>query len=427
MRNELAGRRRYLQLLGAGTIPFVAGCSTFERDNRSDTFIDEGDWPLSQHDTMNTNHNAKASSFVERPAVRWRASVSEESERDGRPQPVVSSGTVYVGGNSVTAYDLQSGNRTWRHEAKGRFYSPSIVGGRLYVTKWDAGRLDVESYDVNNEEPIWNMTIRSSGARRPTSCMVTRDLIVLATRGSVYGVDVNSRDHKWTVAVDSHRPVRIARDRINLFYTSNSRLQSIDVSAGRIESLIGRGFDRRWTQKLQLPLQGAPVGVRDRILVNTSPFVPNHDLNNGVLYSVDVDRGEIQWKIETGAYGFSPAIKDSKTFVATGWHTNWETTKGTHSGEYKTVVQSVDIETGELDWRREISNHGIRGSPVVAANTVLASMYDHRSERDFILGFDAENGEVLWRLQIGHRVDSLAVTGDKIITGGADGTVSCLG
>ena len=155
----------------------------------------------------------------------------------------------------------------------------------------------------------------------------------------------------------------------------------------------------------------ASAGVsRRRPPVFSSPAVAGSTLfigsDDGFLYALDADSGELRWRFEAGREIFSsPSVADGTVFV------------GAHTG----FVYTLDADTGALTWQTQI------GGPVFSSPALLTDQLLIGSGDEHLYALAREDGAVQWRAQVGERVwTSPAVVGSRVYFGSHDGAIYAL-
>jgi outer membrane protein assembly factor BamB len=133
-------------------------------------------------------------------------------------------------------------------------------------------------------------------------------------------------------------------------------------------------------------------------LVTTPTIVGNSVLVAGfgsTLYSVDLEDGSEQW-----------------SFVVKHWI--WGeplVTSGTaYFGDFDGVLHAVTVSDGSEDWSISLDKGPIRGSPVLAAGTLIVG-----TDQGWLIGIDQNSQEIVWQRDVGTHLNAdMLVDGSNV-------------
>jgi outer membrane protein assembly factor BamB len=149
----------------------------------------------------------------------------------------------------------------------------------------------------------------------------------------------------------------------------------------------------------------SPTLIRDKIYVGSFNFSGGP----GQLYCIDEDNGEVLWKspISSSIYFSSPSVTENRVYVGTMGLYN----SSTLQWKEPYGLFCFDATSGQELWYFPV-NGSVGSSPTIVGDTVVFTSKD-----GYIYCLNAENGELVWKKNIGSSVSSPAVRQDKIYVG----------
>ncbi|WP_263166716.1 serine/threonine-protein kinase [Streptomyces sp. SCSIO ZS0520] len=143
--------------------------------------------------------------------------------------PTVAAGLVFVPGDELRAYDVESGQERWKLSPRGRrgFKNPVAVDGVLYVRDLDRGLWAVDPAEGSR---IWlNEDAGDSGAE---SDVVVHGGHLYASgmdRSGVVALDRKTGEHRWTYgdSADTIEPWRLTRSGARLLATHGTEIYAL--------------------------------------------------------------------------------------------------------------------------------------------------------------------------------------------------------
>lgn len=255
------------------------------------------------------------------PAGRWDVWASS---------PVVSGGTVVIGGADglVYALDLGTGRIRWAARTGGRVRAtPAIADGMVIVGSWD-GR--VYALDLASGAERWvhrtigdTLDSRAFGFDRraiQSSVAVADGGVYVGSRdGGLYALDLRTGARRWRATHRGSWVVASPVVRNGTVYVGSSDgqfVQAVDAATGA----------ERWRFETRANALASPLLVGDLLIIGTEA----NDAPWGDLLALEAGTGQLRWRLrlEEAIYS-SPVAADSLLYV------------GTDAGELLAIGQTV--------------------------------------------------------------------------------------
>jgi len=312
----------------------------------------------------------------------------------------------------------------------------AVTGGPI-----DASTIDeleeVWTYDVPGDATFGNLTTNP--------VVVDGQVFVGALDGSTHVVDLDDGEEVWSVArsLSIFGPAGVAVGWGKVYGISTATT----VAAHGIED-----GEIVWERDLEVApgnqIDIAPNLIGDCVLVSTQALAAG---SRGTLYALDEADGEIVWQFETvpddfwgnpdlnhgGGAWYPPAIDEETGMSYWGTSNPWPSpgNQGFPAGAsrpgdnlYTNSLLAID-RGGERQWHHQVFPHDIWDRDMVLAQLVELDGGDkvvtHTGKGGRVLGYDAENGEVRWDIEVGmHDNDDLTTfTGEITVLPGVLGGV----
>ncbi|EIC20088.1 outer membrane protein assembly factor BamB [Thiorhodovibrio frisius] len=270
--------------------------------------------------------------------------------------------------------------------------------GRLYVAD---GRGQVAVLSQNDGRVIWE---RDTDLRLSGGPEVVGDLLVLGTSdGELIGLSAQDGRERWRAQLSSEilSTPRIAGEQV-IVHTIDDSVYALSASDGK----------ELWRYSYPAPVltlhgSSSPIIVNDNAIVGIA---------GGRLVSLELEHGAPNWELTvTPASGRSeleriadldvdPVVVGDIAYVAT----------------YNGDLAAVDIVTGAVLWRRELSAYA-----GLAADEGRLFVTD---SSDILWGATTADGSGLWKQDAlkYRRLTAPAILGDKLVVGDIDGWVHWL-
>ncbi|WP_336003084.1 PQQ-binding-like beta-propeller repeat protein [Halorientalis halophila] len=386
-------------LSGLGALGIGAGALVAAGDDD----FDGSDWPMYRHDAAGTAHAPDASVPREQPTELW----THEFESLGftTPAPILHDGRVFVARQSLTAFDVESGDRVFRigseNNATEFLSTPAVASARAYVTPSlvaaSEDGLRAVGIDGGPDLPVVDggaLSQRWSTGQQPDESILTSmgfgggwqsPPVAAAERvftvdDGIVAVEASSGSIQWRTTFDAlaARPAVV-----------DGRLFTVAYDGSLSEYAVADGT-QRWTAPTPAVRQ-----ERQPTVANGSVYLAHE---TGVT-AFDPDGGDERWTRgqPVGEYGryVTPPSVTSDAVYAVG--------SGLLDDETDGLI-ALDAATGDRLWDASLS--GIsedEDGPAVAGDVVLQP--DNHSLR----AFDAATGDPLWQIQRDAQVSQPAV------------------
>jgi outer membrane protein assembly factor BamB len=200
------------------------------------------------------------------------------------------------------------------------------------------------------------------------------------------------RSQKPYVGIES--TVAIAGDKL-IAGTGNGKVLILNKHNGDLLAQFESGDDTDSSPVVDLSDSSFYIGVEK-----------DFSENDGGLYKLSL-AGEVKWFFPTGRNGvFSTPAIDSSRVIVTG-----------DDG----YLYSLDKQSGELQWKRRLLD-GSWSSPILIRNRMIAADY-----AGYLYGIDAFSGKILWKKKLGNYIVASPVLWQgTILVGTRDGFVYAL-
>lgn len=351
--------------------------------------------------------------------IQWRHSMIDAAWIDGnryhadvyagqyQTSPVVVNDVVYIGGPDgfLNAHDVDTGQRLWRFEARGRISAtPRVAEGKVFVGQ-NARYMEYYAIDQNTGKPIW--TIDNLGWASVGATGYHNGRIFIGTvSGWLYGIDASNGTIKWRhqssmprkgfyphPATDDTKVYTGSHD--GRYYACNqtdgSVAWSVDTSAIPDSSSGGNPDSAGmvlWKDHVYVQKRGSRIAALDRDTgeevwewIQPANYLQNgtvaaHDdkifgsvvrLVTGIPYFAriyafdDVDHGGGElWSYDDAGGGgglTAPVVADGKLIF------------GSSAGVFMTCVNP---DNGELMWRCYVGGPMEEGVPALYGNKVFS-------------------------------------------------------
>lgn len=262
----------------------------------------------------------------------------------------------------------------WMHnteKTRNDFSSSSImIDGILYST---TSLGEVYAIDSKTGEPLWNVTI----GENPTYPVLSNDYLYIGTADGLKKLDLG-----WMTVGEKKigkiisRPV-IANDKL---FVGNEKGDLYCYDA-----LLG---DEKWH-----------IYLNDEIYISNAWDNKIFVSSGKVIYSVNVESGNIEWSFETDG------MITSRAFAHEG---------NVYFGSWDTYFYILDALSGDLNWRFE-TGWGIDSTAVVSDSKIFFGSNDNN-----FYALDIKNGSMLWFFTCNSGIHSSPVVNDNFVFFGSD-------
>lgn len=157
-----------------------------------------------------------------------------------------------------------------------------------------------------------------------------------------------------------------------------------------------------------------PAVTGGKIFVTSHAGYEDPDVQYGGLHALDTETGEMVWQKTPDDYG-SPDVEWLGTpLVADGvLYISHLTNARANPDEQQTVIDAIDPETGEVQWRTDAS---YRTYAELYADGTLYGMQTHTDAKNELVAWDAADGSTLWHTTVEDGVNfaDSALEGERI-------------
>ncbi len=375
--------RRRVLAVGAAVLGGLAGCSSRAAG---------GDWPTWRHDAQRTSQTGASGPAEGR--VRWRSGFASRLA-----PPVVQGDRVVVGGDRMAVYGVstEDGGIAWEHSLfNGSQAAATIRDETVFVP----ARTGLHAYELGGGEAVWEVLYPAPGtgwsyhtpavagetlyagatAFRYNSDSDSERFEYLRDRDSLTGaLDAGTGDEQWQVSTgpqgtSSFIPA-VADGRV---FVGRDQVYALDAESG----------EESWTfADPAVPAWGDPAVANDLVFV---PGERDSGGSGGVLFALDAATGEERWRVTGRRQVAPPAVVDDTVSVA---------------GEQ---LRALDIETGEVVWRRD-DDWIVAVPPAVAGGTIYLA-----TATGGLYALGLADGSVEWTLSLSAGLTGPAIADDGL-------------
>jgi outer membrane protein assembly factor BamB len=227
--------------------------------------------------------------------------------------------------------------------------------------------------------------------------VVDDTLYVGCTDHSVYALDAETGDERWSYATDNRVEATpaVADDTVYV--------GSYDMHVYAVGAETG---DERWARELGGLVRGSPTVADDTVYVGVgchnlacAPFAEEAGVRGvGWIYALDAASGETRWRYDVGNEVVSTPATDGETVYV---------------GASDETLYALDATTGEPRWTYGVGDM-VWSSPALAFGTVYFADWD-----GLVHAVDAASGERLWFADTAANYisGSVAVDGEAVYVG----------
>ena len=351
------------------------------------------DWPNFRKDSL---HTARVDELFQPPlSVKWKFKAQGKIVSS----PAVIDGRVYIGSrdNNLYALDKDTGTLLWKFKTGGWVdSSPALNKGKVYFSSKDG---NLYCLDADKGSLIWKYQTKGADCSSP----VLGDNKVFSASGFpnkfIYAVNAENGEEVWR------------KDTQQMVYSSPALSKDkvyIGSNDGNIYCLDKDKGDILWKYHTTGGVYfSSPAIEGGRLYIATGNF-------DWSVYALDLESGKLIWKyvIEdkkpTPNYVSSPALGDGKIFIVAGYTQQY--------------LYCLDSKSGKLIWKKELSSAsrlGFSSSPVVTQDTVYVASAEGK-----LKAFEIATGRLVWEYDLGEDVlSSLAISEGMLFIATFNGTL----
>jgi outer membrane protein assembly factor BamB len=277
-------------------------------------------------------------------------------------------------------------HRQWEYDAGAGFgppSSPAVAEGKAFVANLQG---EIHVVDIATGQGTGTFDFGSAIAGTPSLANGLIYFGLAHDEESVLCYEVQNAEVRWKAKAGDVEAAPLLLGNTLFVTTMNGRLVALDAFDGT----------ERWAYTV--PARGALTGIR------SSPASDGQNVffgcDDGSMYAVSADRGELRWSAATGASVVAtPAVSGGSVFV----------------GSLDGTFYAFDAASGAVLWNTRL------GSKIYGAQAVdEAAVYVGASGRS-VVSLDRRTGEIRWRTAVGGLVDAAPLlSGPVVYIGAAD-------
>ncbi len=333
----------------------------------------------------------------------WSNKVGEGAdERRLDLVPAIQGGRLYVADaeGTVFAMNAATGNVLWQRETGLPFSGGPEVDGRYIVL--GSGNGDLVALNIQDGTPLWNARVDSEVLSVPR--IAGSSVVVHTLHDSVYAFDLTSGDQRWKYIFPA--PILTLRGSSSPAITGDSAI--VGISGGKLLNLELETGVPLWETTVTPPhgrseLERIADLDADPVIVDGIVYVATY---NGDLAAVDLSTGAVLWRRELSAHAGITA-ESGMLYV-------------TDSDD---VVWAASPQDGTGTWKQEALKYRRLTAPAVLGNLVVVGDLD-----GYLHWLDRRDGRIVAsdRVAGGPITARPQVSGGKLYVYGDDGTVAAL-
>lgn len=330
----------------------------------------------------------------------WRNSTSGNTTIYSLLGPTNYDNVIYAAGRSgqVKAIDLSSGNTLWNIDlSKNTLFSSQkalLSGGVSADDKYvyiGSERAAVYALNRDNGALVWEKNVKGEVLARPVS---SEDKVIIHTaNGQLQGLNRDTGEELWDVSFD----VPALSLRGNSTPTIAHGAAIVGDDNGKVNAYFIKDGQLIWQQRISQPSGSTEIAKLNDI--DTTPVVEGGLVYavgyNGDFVAIDLSNGQVVWHKELGST-HSFAVDNNKIFVVdqddnvqalakNGGAVLWKQADFLHRqltdpviyqnyivvGDFEGYLYWLDIETGNLVAKTEVSSSGLISKPLVVDNKLI--------------------------------------------------------
>ena len=324
--------------------------------------------------------------------VAWRADAGKGTDRKSAisTPPVTDSSTVYVidAGQTIRAFDLNSGSRTWsqelssgqRRDKTGNGSGIAVEDGTLVVA---SGFGFVAALDASNGSELWRTDMTTPMTGSPT--IKNGKVFATSNNNEVFAFDLSTGDILWSDQA-------IAETARVLGSPSPAAVEDLVVapfSSGEVIAYLATNGRRLWTDALSRAGRFTPISAIND--VSSRPVLSAGIVfaasQSGLLTGIDGRSGNRVWVQPVGSVQ-APAVAGDYLFLAST----------------EAQIVALQARTGGVFWVTQLDeyenaekrkNKITYSGPLIASNRIVVASSDGE-----LIGLDPQTGSEVSRLNL---------------------------
>lgn len=379
----------YTKILWLGFILiFIAnGCSTI----RVEKYIkpQPGDWTMYGGNCFRTNFSDREIIPPLKPVWEYDATAafSEYSL-------VVADSVIFIGNlkGELHLVDAVNGKKISKQKFSEALSGAPIVDANVLYLPINNGNVNLGEFDLSTGKFNWKLKL----SEIVTSPLVYGSQIFVTTQeGKLTAINKRIGNINWTFQ-DIHDKIKPSRSspatdgKIVLFGNDNGNLYAVDIDNGNM----------LWKFRTGGSIVSSPSIFNESVLFGST---------DGFYYALNISDGKLKWKVNFNSPIYSSqAVANSFVYV----------------GGSDGVCRCLNINTGEIEWSFKAGSI-ISSAPLVTKAFILLGSLDKN-----LYIIDRQNGILMWSYLLNGRVKSTPVIWNEylyVLTDGRTITAFCQG
>lgn len=363
------------------------------------------DWPTFHGDNARTGFSeSKAPS---KPNVLWKWTFDDFTKigYDGNFEgnwPIIDEDKVFIAPEDIFALDLKTGKKVWSYAEEGRSFFPrglAAGNGKLFVSVNADDNLRtlppgfVYALDESMGKFLWRYQTQK-GVSHSLPLFAGNKVFVGDDSGNIYALNANNGNLIWKKYLNAEVIHSSPAYSNGMVFVGTEGSQRSNAMPSHLYALDAETGKELWRFKLDY-IQGKLN------LIHATPAIADDvayvGAENGYFYALNEKDGSLIWKqkIASGSgeligVSSAAAVGYGKVFI----------------GAYEGKFLALDQKDGKIAWEYSFGKANADSSPVLADGKVYFGVGEGGNE--YFYGFNADNGEVLWKEKLGGSSGALA-------------------
>ena len=326
------------------------------------------DWPMARYDAAGTGHNPDASGPRDTPRLAWEGSFDNSGGFESGP-PILVDGTVYASTDELVAFDAETGDRRFSYGESRGISSPAHAPSSIY--------------------------------RTDTLAVATPEGLVGLNAGGGYGLfGVRFGTERWRTAAGASGLDFFGSTEVVPPVTVDETVYGVVPETSDVVALEADSGRERWRRAIEYEEETYSVTPRQPAVRDETVFVTAWPFQ---LRALDAATGNEEWRGELDEQMVrAPTAADDAVVVPT-----------------RSGVVTVEADTGEVRWERDLEGNATDGAAAVADGTVFVGD-ESGAESPALRALDLETGDEEWAVPVGPGMTAVVADGIVYATDGYD-------